>query len=388
MLTAHGMRRVKKTAKIAAKTSWILLGLAMILIGVTPQGRTGVSAVMFVLQVVPAAPVKPLTWFTGDPERRPIQFDGAVERLEADLYVPDGEGPFEAVLLFLGVNPAGRDDSRVVNLAGGLARTGRVVMIPWSDDMVAKRVVSGEVDNLVHAFEHLAGLDFVDPDQVGMAGFCVGASLAVVAAEDPRISDRVRYINFFGGYFDAADLVKSVVTGSRSYDGVVEAWEPDALAVEVVRLHLIEGLSDPAEWALLESAFLRGESVTRAELDGLSVEGTAVFDLLMGPGPGEVDEIFDRLPSAVHESLRRISPSTGIDRLNARLLIMHDREDNLVPSQESRRLFDVVDGRGNAYYTEFSFFSHVDPTEQVGFTGYITEGFKLFLHLYNMFRTF
>jgi hypothetical protein len=67
---------------------------------------------------------------------------------------------------------------------------------------------------------------------------------------------------------------------------------------------------------------------------------------------------------------------------------MHDREDQLVPSYESRRLFDVVDGRGNTYYTEFSFFSHVDPTEQVGFTGYITEGFKLFLHLYNVFRTF
>ena len=179
-----------------------------------------------------------------------------------------------------------------------------------------------------------------------------------------------------------------MVTRSRSYDGVVEAWDPDALAVEVVRLHLIEGLSDPAEQELLGSAFLRGETVTRSEIDSLSVEGTAVFDLLMGPEPDEVDEIFERLPAAVHESLRQISPSTGIDRLKARLLIMHDREDHLVPSDESRRLFDVVDGRGNTYYTEFSFFSHLDPTEQVGFTGYIAEGFKLFLHLYNVFRTF
>jgi hypothetical protein len=388
MLTANGMRRVKRIAKIAAKSFLVLLILAIILIVATPQGRTGSRAAMFVMQVIPAIPVKPLTWFTGDPERRPIQFDGAVGQLEADLYIPDGEGPFDAVLLFLGVNPAGRDDSRVVNLADGLARTGRVVMIPWSDDMAAKRIVPGEIDNLVLAFEHLAGLDFVDPDRVGMAGFCVGASLAAVAAADPRISDRVRYVNFFGGYFDAADLVKSVVTRSRSYDGVVEAWDPDALAVEVVRLHLIEGLSDPAERELLETTFLRGDSVTRSEVDSLSVEGTAVFDLLLGPEPDEVDEIFERLPSAVHESLRRISPSTGIDRLNARLLIMHDREDNLVPSYESRRLFDVVDDRGNTYYTEFSFFSHVDPTEQVGFTGYITEGFKLFLHLYNMFRTF
>ena len=49
----------------------------------------------------------------------------------ADVYAPAGGGKRGAVLLFMGVNPAGKDDPRVVNLANGLARAGMVVMIPW-----------------------------------------------------------------------------------------------------------------------------------------------------------------------------------------------------------------------------------------------------------------
>ena len=220
---ARGLAIAGRAAKIAAKTVLTLLVLAVVLIAVTPQGRTGVSAVMFVMQVIPAVPIKPLAWFTGDPERMQIEFDGPGGKVEADVYVPAGDGPFGAILLFLGVNPAGRDDSRVVNLAGGLARTGKVVMVPWSEDMVAKRIVAGEADNLVSAFEYLSALEFVDPDQVGMAGFCVGASLATVAAQDPRIADRVRYVNFFGGYFDAESSL------SRSPPGqgrTAARWSP------------------------------------------------------------------------------------------------------------------------------------------------------------------
>jgi hypothetical protein len=36
-----------------------------------------------------------------------------------------------------------------------------------------------------------------------MAGFSVGASIALIAASDPRIAGRVRWINAFGGFGDA-----------------------------------------------------------------------------------------------------------------------------------------------------------------------------------------
>ena len=126
------------------------------------------------------------------------------------MYHIPGVNPRPAILLFLGVNPAGRDDERVVNLGSALARAGFVVMVPWSDDMINKRIRLEDVNNLVHSFKYLSDRDDVDGDKIGMAGFCVGSSMVAIAAQNSAISDQVALINFFGGYYDARDFLETV----------------------------------------------------------------------------------------------------------------------------------------------------------------------------------
>jgi dipeptidyl aminopeptidase/acylaminoacyl peptidase len=92
------------------------------------------------------------------------------------------------------------------------------------------------------------------------------------------------------------------------------------------------------------------------------------------------------LPDSTLASLKALSPRTRIGDLRARILIMHDREDDLVPSEESRRLADALAGSQNAYHTEFSLFQHVDPTRTVSPPVYAKEVLKLFLHMYNVLR--
>lgn len=359
---------------------------ASILLGGTPQGRTAVRTALFLPQILPAAPIKPLDRFTREPTRLPITYPLSVGEGPADLYVPASGERHSAILLFLGVNPAGRDDPRVVGLADALARTGVVVMIPWSENMTKNRVTVGEVDDLVRAFQYLRAHESVDPDRVGMSGFCVGASLTLVAAEDPRIKESVRFVNFFGGYFDADDLVKSVVTRSRFHNDATEPWEPDSLSVRVVRTHLIQGVMNTRDRQTLEAQFLNGETNTVTE-DSLGTPGAmTVYKLLSGPEPAEADALIESLPASIRRSLMGISPSTSIDELEARVLIMHDREDRLVPSEESRRLFEALGGDSSVYYTEFAFFQHLDPTRPVSPPVYVREGFKLFLHMYNVMR--
>ena len=375
------MRRVIRRVLIPAALVFIIVAIIGV---ITPQGRVAIHTLLFLPQVLPGLPFKPQQWLIRSPIREEVRFpiksgDGA-----ADLYVPAGGGKHSAVLLFLGVNPAGRDDPRVVGLAEGLARTGTVVMIPWSDSMTQKRVTIAEIDNLVMAFQYLRGLDIVDSDRVGMGGFCVGASFATVAAQDVRIHEQVRFVNFFGGYYDALDLVKSVVTRSRFYGGEVEGWNPNSLSVEVVTVHLIEGVQDKEERRLLTQTFLESKSKQAINLERLSLGATAVYKLLEGPDFDEVDKLLGQLPEATLDSLRRISPSANLERLRARVLIMHDREDDLVPSEESRRFVDSLDENQSAYYTEFSLFQHVDPTRAVSPPVFVREAFKLFLHMYNV----
>ncbi len=359
----------------------LVIGLAA-----TPQVRTASHTMLLVPQLLPAIPVKPQQWFAGEPTRRPVVYQGADGLEDADLYVPPGGGRHGAVLLFLGVNPAGKDDERVVNLANGLARAGLVVMIPWSDRMTQKRVHVEEVDNLVSAFRYMQTLEEVDPRRLGMGGFCVGASMAAVAAQDERIRDQVQFVNFFGGYYDARDLVKSVVAESRFYGDDSESWHPNSLSVEVVASHLVEAVPDPGERALLSARFQDGAPDERLDEAALSPEARAVSALLSGPTLDETDDLLAKLPDRALADLAAISPSEGIDRLRARTLIMHDRQDELVPSEESKRMADAMRSGGNVYYTEFSFFNHVDPTRPANPAVFARESFKLYLHLYNVLR--
>ena len=349
----------------------------------TPQVKATLRSIGFVAEVLPTVPLKPSQWFTEIPERREISYplDNGAAGI-ADLYIPADGSKHSAVLFFLGVNPAGKDDERIVNLGNAVARTGIVVMIPWSERMAQRRVTEQEASDLVRGFEHLRSLDMVDENKVGMAGFCVGASLMMVAAQDERIRDDVKIVNSFAGYYEAEDLIASVVSASRFYDEDSGQWEPDRLSVQVVRTHLLESVDDPGERALLADAIDNNTVVP----SNLSHDARLVYDILNARDLETAHRLINLLPSDSLETLRRISPSSNIDSLKAKVLVMHDRQDRLVPSEESRRLVDALRPRGDVHYTEFSFFEHLDPSTRVGNFELAKEGAKLFLHIYKIMR--
>ena len=370
----------------------IVLGLLALLLVLfctqTRPGRAGFKTLLLVPQLLPDAPVKPLEWFTRTAERQEVAFPTALGSGVADLYqIPDGRER-AGVLLFLGVNPAGRDDPRVVNLGHALARAGFVVMIPWSEKMVERRLDVEAPGDLVSGFLYLQGRDDVDDERVGMAGFCVGASMALVATVDSRIRDEVSFINSFGGYYDARDLMAQIASHTSFYEGVEESWEPSDQTRDVFTTELIEGLDDSEDQATLEALLFRGISLSPVQVEALfkrlSPQARAVYRLLQGPTLEEARTLMAELSSHGLEVLASVSPSVYIGDVKARVLIMHDREDDNVPSEESRRLADALSGRGNIRYTEFSFFQHMDPTRSVDFFTFVGEAFKLYWHLYDM----
>lgn len=378
------------TSRRLVKTCVIVLTVlaTSFVLAFTPQVSATGRALGFVAQVLPTVPIKPAEWFSDTPERIEITYplgDGRVG--VADLYVPAGGGERSAVLFFLGVNPAGKDDERVVNVGNAIARTGIVVMIPWSELMAQRRVSGQEINDLVYGFEYLRTLSMVDGEKVGMAGFCVGSSLLLVAAQDERIRDDVTVVNSFAGYYDAKDLIASVVTHRRFYDGDSRQWQPDQLSTAVVRTHLLESVSDVAERQQIAQAIEDGSALPSGlSLEELSSEGRLVYDILHAPNIDEARRLIELLPPQSLDTLNNISPSTNINDLRARILVMHDRQDPLVPSEESRRLVDALQRRGDVYHTEFSFFDHLNPSSRVGYFELVREGSKLFGHIYQVMR--
>ena len=367
----------------------LLLGLAAVLIiffTVTPQGRAGFRTALFVLQVLDLG-FKPQAWFTKEPVRQEVSYPQATGSGLADIYrIPDGKKR-AGVLIFLGANAAGRDDKDVVNLGNSLARSGFVTMFHWSPTMALRHNIEpAEIENLVWAFQYLKSRDFVDPDRVGMGGFCVGASFALVAAADPRIRDDVVFLNAFGPYFDARYLLLQLASRSRLYQGEAEPWEPDRLTMRVFANELIESVKDPRGRQALSRMFLEGQDVPDAELKDLPPEVQRIRRLLEGTSLEEAEEIYQMLPAEFRADMESISPSAHVDGLKARLMIMHDRHDRLVPAAESRRLAEALEERGNFRYTEVLAFEHVRPAGGGGIGQLIKEAAKLYRHMYGIMR--
>ena len=325
----------------------------------TPQGRAGFHTVLFVMQFL-EVPVQPQPWFTKEPVRREVTYPQAVGTGVADIYrIPDDKER-AAVLLFLGANAAGRDDEDVVNLGNALARAGFVAMFHWSPTMALQyNIDPSEIENLVWAYQYLREREFVDRNRVGIGGFCVGASFALVAAADSRIRDDVSFINAFGPYYDARDLLLQAASRSRHYQGQRDPWNPDRLTLKVLANELIETLTDPLEQEVLTRLYLKRQDIPQSELEGLSEPARRLLD---GTTPQEAQALYRQLPSEFRENMSRISPSTYVGSLKAKLMILHDRDDRLVPAAESRRLAGALEQRGHVRYTEVLAFEHVRPT--------------------------
>ena len=215
--------------KIGLWVLWLSMAtlvLSVLVIVATPQGRTGFHTVLFVSQVLDL-PLKPQSWFTDEPLHQKVRYSESDNALVADVYRPPGGGPRAAALLSVGASPHGLDDPAIVLLGDALARAGYVAMFHWSPEMgLRSNMDPSEPGRLVKAFLYMEGLDYVDPERVGIGGFCVGASLALVAAADPAIRERVNFVNAFGPFFDAETLMLQAVSRTVEYNADSVPWQP------------------------------------------------------------------------------------------------------------------------------------------------------------------
>ena len=78
--------------------------IILIILGIliaTPQVRNSIKAALFIPQILPAIPVKPLEYVSGTPIREKITFTSSQGISEADIYFPSGDEMHAAVVFFI-----------------------------------------------------------------------------------------------------------------------------------------------------------------------------------------------------------------------------------------------------------------------------------------------
>jgi acetyl esterase/lipase len=378
--------------------AWPLLAAIFVLLATpivlsqTRNGRVAVEASIYLPDMVLQVPLpfRPVDLISDAPRRERVtinyQSRNGPRSIEADLYTPASGGTHSGVVFSMGSPPLKLDDDRLVRIAEDSARSGVVMLVPFSDRLDDLRIEPEEIDALIAEFQYVQQQPSVDPKRVGFFGASVGGSLALVAAADPRIADEVDHVVSFGGYFDALTAFGAIATHHIEYNGVDEDWTPRAHAEHVMAYQLINRVDSVSDRALLERMFIDDEPATSEQLASLGPVGKSSYDFLSNRDPAAVQALIDRLPPDAVAELDYLSPKTSIQNVKAELFIIHDRADPFVPYTESRMLQDALreDGGPKAHFDELRLFEHVQPKLDQNPAVVVFDSTRLLFRLYQL----
>jgi dienelactone hydrolase len=331
-----------------------------------PPVRTVALTVSLVPQLI-NLPVRPLSAFAPEPLRITTTYGVPADRL--DIYVPadalpDGRTP--AVILALGVHPEAIDDPNVVGIATAIARCGVVVGLPDSTALRELRVTPAEPAHLVEAALAVAARREVDGDRIGLAGFSAGASMALIAAADPRLAGRVAFVSDFGGYADAETLLTDVATRTMSLDGETGDWSPDPGIRHDVAVLLARAIRPPSQnlEPLLVDIAVRDVRPTAPDPTAaglLAGDARAAYLLFTAPDRPSAEAIIETFSPALRADLRGISPDAFAEGVDGPVFILHGVGDSAIPVAHAYSLRAALPSGSVAKVTIFGRFQHGQP---------------------------
>jgi fermentation-respiration switch protein FrsA (DUF1100 family) len=322
---------------------------------------------LFTSHITAAGSESRLERSTAAPSRKLINYIIEGRSGSADLYLP-GEGtPAAAIVLVPGAVAEGKDDERLVKFAEGLARLRFAVLTPELGDYRELAIRTRQVTEVADAFRYLVQQDLSPGGRAGIAAFSFGAGPAILAALEGDLRDRVRFIFAVGGYHDLRRTIRYFTTGYFDADGSRRYLEPSDYARAVFAYTALAHLSDLDDRATLRSMVEAKMKSASADVSGLASrlapEGQSVYRLLTNTDPDVVSELIDSLPQ---ETRTLIDELTLADKelrgLPARLILVHGKNDPLVPYSETVALSQAVAPSEPRVFLIERLLAHVDLT--------------------------
>ena len=243
-----------------------------------------------------------------------------------------GDGPWPAVVFVNGATRAGRHHEKVQRLADGLARAGFLVVVPDLPGLSLGEITPATAEATFYAVLGTASRSDVRERKVALYGVSVGATLALLAAETPKLKDRVTIVGAEAPWVDLRRVIRLATTGF--YDG--ERYEIDPY----VRLAVARSLAAMGQPGLLErlEAVDDDDPVPLASLGG---SGPLVA-LLLNRDPARFDELYARLPARMRAGVELLSPIHRAQQLEMPVELVSAPHDQYFPPGEARALARVA----------------------------------------------
>lgn len=253
--------------------------------------------------------------------------------LPGTLSIPDGKGPFPAVILVHGSGPNDQDETIGPNkpfrdLAEGLASRGIAVLRfekrtkQYPEELMAEfpqmTVQEESIDDALAAIQLLQDTPEIDAEQIYILGHSLGGMLAPRIAE--QSNDLAGLIILAGAARPLEDLLIEQYNYLLNLDGTVTPQEDEQMAQIQA---MVAQIKDP----------------------NLSIESTS--GSLIGA------------PAAYWLDLREYNPAQTAAHLDLPMLILQGERDYQVTEQDFLKWKQALDGRDNALFKEYPTLNHL-----------------------------
>ena len=285
---------------------------------------------------------------TNEPSRTPVTYAIAGRSHAAYLYLPGTGKPEAGIVLVPGAVPDGRDNESLVAFAMTLARAGFAVLTPELSGQRELKVQPAHGREVADAFRYLVEREDLSPrGRAGIAAFSYGVGPAVLAALEDDVRGRVRFVLGVGGYHDIRASIRFFTTGYFEDNGAPHTLKPDDYGKLVFIKSVLDQIKSRDDRVTLDAMVSARLKDPGAELSSLSkklgAEGLSVYRLLTNTDPKETPRLLAALPQPIVETIDALTlDNKQLQRLTARLLLVHGRNDRLIPYPESLALSNAV----------------------------------------------
>lgn len=303
---------------------------------------------------------------TPTPEKRAVEFQIGGRRYRGDVYV-SSQGALAGIMLVPGVVAAGKDDPRLVALAQTLARARFGVLVPDLQGLRRLHVRASDVGEVADGFRYLVSRrDLAPRGRAGIAGFSYGAGPVVLAALEIDIRHQVKFLVTLGGFYDAHNTTTYFTTGYYR-DSASGEWRYrkqnlyGLLVFAQSYVDLVTRTEDRKRLRLHIDELVAERGVAGMKLlPGLAPDAQALQTLLINRDPDRVPELIAQLSPRMRREMGGLNPAVrDLRQLQASMILVHGRGDNIIPYTESVALAQTL-GPGRAELFLIDGFAHVD----------------------------
>jgi pimeloyl-ACP methyl ester carboxylesterase len=286
---------------------------------------------------------------TGEPDVDEI----VLARVPTTFARPDGSGPWPAVVFVNGATRRGRHHPHVRRLARGLARAGYVAVVPDLPGLRRGEITTRTAERTIAVVRAVSAHSDVRERRVALFGVSVGATLALLAAEEPTLASRVSVVAGVAPYTNLVEVIRIATTGFYRSGGRLLRYRAETFLALVIGRSLAAALPPGRDRSRLLARLRLVDDDAPAPLGALTAPWTnelrgqsrRVVMLLRNRDPRRFDRLYADLPRSFRARMRRLSPIIAAERLEAPVEIASAPHDKYFPVAESRALDREADVR-------------------------------------------